>query len=257
LRRLEIRRSVAFGRIVSSWLCLGCEAMRARLTAVSLACLAAALVIVAGAGAAMVGIYRNGMETAAQREQMVKLSGRNCRSGAGQRALVITLGKFTNQCSYRTPVVGRDLEVSAGERLLSETPKKLQRQVFVGLFVRTGGGGGYQLLLYPSQQKVQLRKNLPGGKVKYLAIVRGLRAVEGQNGTNQLGLQAIDITSGPERGQCHLFAYVGGKLAAEAIDPGARELSGSAAGVAVGSANVATGAAAAVENVVVRVPSPY
>ncbi len=231
--------------------------MRVRFTAALLAAVAAALVIVAGAGAAMVGIYRNGMETSAQREQLVKLSGRNCTRGSAEQALLITLGKHTSQCSYRTPVVGRNLEVAASERLLSATPKSLQRQVFLGLILRTGGGAGYQLAVYPAQQKVQLRKNLPDGKVRYLAIARGQRAVQGINRTNQLGLQAIDIASGPEKGSCHLFAYVGGKLAVEATDPGARELSGSASGVAVGSANNATGTVASVDNVVVRVPSPF
>ncbi len=231
--------------------------MRARFTAALLAALAAALVIAASAGAALVGIYANGMETAAQREQMVKLSGRSCKSGSAEMALLITLGKRTSQCSYRTPVMGRDLEVAASERLLSATPKSLQRKVFLGLVVRTGGGAGYQLAVYPAQQKVQLRKNLPGGKVRYLAIAREQSAVQGVNKTNQLGLQAIDITSGPAKGQCHLFAYVGGKLAAEAVDPGPRELSGSASGVAVGAANDATGAVASIGEVVVRVPSPF
>lgn len=231
--------------------------MRVRLPAVLLAVLAAALIVVGGAGAAMVGIYRNGMESSAKREQLVKLTGRNCTRGSAEKALLITLGKRTSQCSYRTPVLGRNLEVAASERLLSATPKSLQRTVFLGLILRTGGGAGYQLLVYPAQQKIQLRKNLPGGKVKYLAIARGQRLVQGINRTNQLGLQAINITSGPERGSCRLFAYVGGKQVAEAVDSGARELSGTASGVAIGSASTARGAIASVDNVVVRVPSPF
>jgi hypothetical protein len=231
--------------------------MRARFTAALLAATGAALIAVAGAGAAMVGIYSNGMETPAQREQMVKLSGRNCTRGSAQRTLLITLGKFTSQCSYRTPVLGRDLEVAASESLLSATPKSLQRTVYLGLILRTGGGAGYQLAVYPAQQKVQLRKNLPGGKVKYLAIARDQQTVQGINKANQLGLQAINITSGPERGSCQLYAYVGGKQVAEVIDPGSRELSGSASGVAIGSASNAPGAVASVGNVIVRVPSPF
>jgi hypothetical protein len=227
--------------------------MRARFTAALLAVLATALVVVAGAeAAAMVGIYRNGMETSAQRAQMVQLSGRSCARAGVEQAMQVTLGKRTNQCSYRTPVIGRNLEIGASERLLSATPKHLQRQVYLGLFLRTGGGGGYQLLVYPAQQKVQIRKSLPGGKLKYLAIARGQRAVQGINRANELGLQAIGAGGGAQ-----LFAYVGGKLVAEATDPGARELSGGASGVTVGAANSATGTVASIDNVVVRVPSPF
>ncbi len=231
--------------------------MKLRFTAVLSAASAAALILAAGAGAEMIGIYRNGMEGPAQRAQMIKLTGRNCtQRGIGQE-MQITLGKNTNQCTYRTPVVGRQLEVAASEKLLSTTPKGLQRKVYLGLVLRTGGGEGYELAVFPAQQKVQLRKNLPGGKVKYLAINRGQKSVQPINKTNQLSLQAIDVSSGPERGQCRIFAFAGGKQVAEATDPSARELRGSASGVAIGSGGVAAGASASVDNVVVRVPSPF
>ena len=228
--------------------------MRARPTAVLLVVLTAALVCVAGAAAAttMVGIYRNGMETATQRAQMIQLSGRSCARAGAEQTMLITLGKRTNQCSFRTPVIGRNLQIAASERLLSSTPRPLQRQVYLGLFLRTGGGGGYQLAVYPGQQKVQLRKLLPGGKVKYLQIARAQRAVQGINRTNELSLQAIDGSGGTA-----LAGYVGGKLVVEATDTKARELSGAASGVMVGSTNSATGTAASIDNVVVRVPSPF
>jgi hypothetical protein len=231
--------------------------MKVRFTAVSLAVLLTAPAFAAGAGAAVVGIYSNPMTTTAQRAQLVKLSGRSCARGGSEQALRITIGKRTSGCSYRTPVVGRDLEIAASERLLSATPKGLQRKVFLGLILRTGGGAGYQLAVYPAQQKVQLRKNLPGGKVKYLAIARSQSSVQGLNRANDLRLSAIDVASGPEKGQCHLLAYVGGKLVAEATDPGAAELSGGASGVAIGSASNANGAVASVDDVMVRVPSPF
>ena len=231
--------------------------MRARITAALFAVILAALLIASGATASLVGIYRNGMQTSADRAQMVKLTGRNCTRAGVKQELVITIGKHTSQCAFRTPVVGRELEVSASEDLLSSTPKALQRQVYLGLILRTGGGGGYQLAVYPGQRKVQLRKNLPGGKVKYLAITRDQSSVAGINRPNALSLQAIDISSGPERGQCRLFAFAGGKQVAEATDSSAGELQGVASGVAFGSGGNATGASASVDNVVVRVPSPF
>ena len=231
--------------------------MKLRFTAAPLAVFASALVLVAGAAGAMIGIYRNSMETTSQRSQLVKLSGRNCVRGGSKHALRTVIGKSTGECSYRTPVVGRDLEVAATERLLSGTPKSLQRKMFLGLVLRAGGGARYQLAVYPLQQKVQLRKYLGEGSVEYLAIEREVSAVKGINKANQLRLSALNLTSGPERGQCHLRAFVGSALVADVTDPGPGDLAGRAAGVAIGSANGSSGAIASVDDVVVRVPSPY
>jgi hypothetical protein len=231
--------------------------MRLRFTAVSLAAFAGALVLVAGATGAMVGIYRNSMETTSQRSQLVKLSGRSCVRGGSSHTMRIVVGKRTGECSYRTPVVGRDLEVAATERLLSGTPKGLQRKMFLGLVLRAGGGARYQLAVYPLQQKVQLIRYLGEGSVKYLAIEKEVGAVKGIDKANQLRLAAVNVTSGPEKGQCQLRAYVGGKLVTEVTDSGAGELTGRASGVAIGSAKNASGAIASIDDVVVRVPSPF
>jgi hypothetical protein len=231
--------------------------MKLRFTAVSLAVFAGALVLVAGAAGAMIGIYRNGMETTAQRGQLIKLSGRSCTRGGANHALRIAIGKRTGECSYRTPVVGRDVEVAATERLLSGTPKSLQRKMFLGLVTRAGGGARYQLAVYPLQQKVQLRKYLGDGSVKYLAIEKDVSAVKGVDKANQLRLSALNLTSGPEKGQCHLLASVGGTVVADVADPNAGELTGRASGVAIGSAKNSSGVIASVDDVVVRVPSPF
>jgi hypothetical protein len=228
-----------------------------RLTAITIAATAAALLLTASASAAMIGIYRNSMETKAQRSQLVKLSGRSCLRGGLDGALRIELGKRTSECSYRTPVLGRDLEIAATERLLSGTPKALHRRVFLGLQLRAGGGARYQLAVFPVQRKVQLRKVLSDGTVKYLDIETTVSSVKGVGQANALRLSAINVSSGEERGQCRLLAYVGGKLVAEAVDAGAGDLSGRAAGVSVGSATNATGALASVDDIVVRVPNPF
>src|ERR1700742_2092247 len=102
--------------------------MKVRFAAASLAALAAGLLVCAGAGAAMVAIYRNGLETKPQRAEMLTLSGRNCSRGGGEDAIRVLLGKKTDSCAYRTPVIGRNLEIAASERILSGTPKALQRK---------------------------------------------------------------------------------------------------------------------------------
>jgi len=230
--------------------------MKLRFPTAFLAALAAGLLVCAVAGAAMIGIYRNGMESLAQRSQLVKLSGHACaRAGAGG-AMRITIGKATGSCSYRTPVLGRDLEISATERLLSGTPTALQRKAYLGLMLRAGGGAKYALLVFPRQKKAQLIKVTKDG-TKYLAIARNEKAVVGVNEANKLRLRAVNVTSGPEKGQARLLAYVGSKLVGEAKDEGAGDLSGRASAVVVGTVKNGNGIVASVDDVVVRVPSPF
>jgi len=227
--------------------------MGLRLTAASLAAFLASLALVSGAGAAMIGIYRNGMETTPQRAQVVKLSGRDCARGGGSGVLRVVIGRRTRECSYRTPVLGRDLEIAATERLLSATPRRLRRQAFLSVELRAGGGARYQLAVYPGQRKVQLRKELGDGTIRYLAIVKDESAVRGIDRANKLRLSAVNLG----RGRSRLLAFVGGKRVAGHVDESAGELSGRASGFSVGAAKGARGAVASFDDVVVRVPSPF
>lgn len=230
--------------------------MKGRFSALLLAALVVGLLSCTVAGAAMIGIYRNSLESLAQRSQLVKLAGANCaRAGVGD-GMRITLGKKTASCSFRTPVLGRDLEIAATERLLSGTPENLQRKAFLGLELRAGGGAKYQLLVFPRQRKAQLVKVTSEGS-KYLAIAKNEQAVMGINEANVLRLRAVNVSSGPEKGQARLFAYVGKTLVGEAIDAGAGELTGRNSAVIVGTIKNGNGVVASIDDVVVRVPSPF
>ncbi|MCW2988511.1 MAG: hypothetical protein JWM24_1449 [Solirubrobacterales bacterium] len=230
--------------------------MRTRFGAIFAAACLVGLLAAAVAGAAMIGIYRNGMETTAQRAQLVKLSGSSCTRGGSDGALRVAVGKRTDACSYRTPVLGRDLEISATARLLSGTPAPLQRKAYLALELRAGAGAKYQLLAFPLQRKVQLVKFTATGS-EYLGIAKNVKTLVGVNKANALRLQAINVTKGPERGQAKLLGYVGGTLVTEATDERPGELTGRASTVAVGAINGANGVIASVDDVVVRVPSPY
>jgi hypothetical protein len=230
--------------------------MRLRSSAAFLVALCAGLLCCAVAAAAMIGIYRNSMASLAQRSQLVKLSGKTCdRAGVGG-AMRIVIGKATSSCSYRTPVLGRDLEIAATERLLSGTPTALQRKAYLGLELRAGGGSKYALLVFPRQKKAQLIKVTKDG-TRYLAIAKNSKAVVGVNEANKLRLRAVNITSGPEKGQARLFAYVGNQLVGEAKDEGAGDLTGRASAVVVGTIKNGNGIVASVDDLVVRVPSPF
>lgn len=210
----------------------------------------------ASAGAAMVGIYRNSMDTTAQRAQLIKLAGSSCTRGGSDSALKIAVGKATEACSFRTPVLGRDLEIAATERLLSGTPTALQKRAYLGLELRAGAGAKYQLLVYPLQRKVQLVK-VTAEATKYLAIVKNQATVKGVNKANALRLRVLNVTSGPEKGTAKLTAFLGSTKVAEATDADAGEVTGRAASITVGAGKSGDGLLASVDDVVVRVPSPF
>jgi hypothetical protein len=228
-----------------------------RISAISAAALLVALAIAASAAAAVIGVYRNNMESAGLRGQIVKLSGDRCKGGGSDDAFRIYVGKRTRECAYRTPVIGRDLEVAATGRLLQGTPKPVQRRAYLTVNLRAGGAGArYQLLLFPLQRKVQLRRVAPDGKIEYMHVERGVRA-KGINGANQMRLRAFNVTKGPEKGSCRILAFVGRRLVADVADAASGELQGRTSGFGLGAAGNATGALGSFDDIVVRVPSPY
>ncbi|MGE5408007.1 MAG: hypothetical protein ACM3NV_05290 [Syntrophothermus sp.] len=230
--------------------------MTKRKCATFAAVLAAAALMPTAAGAQMVGIYRNGLSSLSQRSELVKLSGRSCARSGAKGVLRVEVGKRTDACAYRTPVLGRDLEIAATERLLSGTPAPLQRKAFLGVELRAGGGAKYQLLVFPLQRKLQLIKVTPE-RTKYLAIVKNEPAVKGINKANALRLRAVNVTSGPEKGDAKLVGFLGSKRVAAATDEAAGELQGRAAAITVGAPKNASGVIASLDDVVVRVPSPF
>ena len=234
------------------------DAVKSRIAATLLVACAAALLLAASSGAALIGIYRNNMESTGQRSQAVKLSGARCSRGGLGNALRVVVGKRTKECAYRTPVLGRDLEIAATERLLSATPKPVRHGAFLAVNLRSGGETRYQLAVYPLQKKVQLRKSLADGSVEALDTERNVAAVKGIDMANELRLRAFNLTEkGDKKGDCRLLAFVGGKLVSDVTDEGAGDLSGRASGFSVGSAKNAKGAQASFDDVVVRVPSPF
>jgi hypothetical protein len=230
--------------------------MRFRLTGALLVALAALLLACAIASAGMVGIYRNALDSKAQRSALIKLSGRSCERSGAAGALRVALGKKTGACSLRTPVVGRDLEIAATERLLSGTPVSLQRKAYVGLELRAGGGAKYQLLVFPLQRKVQLIKVTSEG-LEYLAIAKNEAGVLGLDEANKLRLRAVNVSSGPEKGSAQLLGFLGGERVVEAVDAGAGELAGRASAVVTGARKGGPGVIASFDDIVIRVPSPY
>lgn len=232
--------------------------MRARATA-AVACLLGVLALAGSASAGVIGLYRNNMESTGLQAQIVNFSasGARCKRGGAGHAFRIFIGKATRECAYRTPVIGRDLEVAAIGRVLQGTPKPLQHKAFLALNLRAGSAGArYQLAVFPLQRKAQLRRYTGEGKVKFLRVARSIRT-QGINRANELRLRAFNFTSGPEKGKCRVLAWVGKQLVADFTDPAAGELQGRTAGFSLGAVGNAKGMLGSFDDVVVRVPSPY
>jgi hypothetical protein len=227
--------------------------MRKRFAATTVILALSGLLAATGAFAAMVGIYRNEMGSTAARAQLIKLAGASCARGGSTDALRVAIGKKTDACAFRTPVVGRDLEIGATERLLSGTPKALQNRAYLGLELRAGGGAKYQLLVYPLQGKAQLIKYTAEGP-EFFDIAKDLTTVMGVNKANNLRLRALAIRSGPEQGRTSLAGFVGGEKVVEGIDAVPTDLAGEASTVIVGAANSGNGVIASIDDLVVRAP---
>ena len=197
------------------------------------------------------------MENQGQRAQIVKLSGARCgRSGSGG-ALLVVVGKQTKECSYRTPLSAATWRSPPPRASSARRRRRCRARPYLALNLRSGGGSRYQLAVYPKQDKAQMRKILSDGSIVYLAIEKNVEGIEGIGKANELRLRAFNVTEGAEKGDCHILAYVGGKLVADVTDEGAGELSGQASGFSVGSAKIAKGAQASFDDVVVRVPNPF
>lgn len=230
--------------------------MKHRITASLLALLAAGALVASASAAGLIGVYRNSMDTAAQRGQVVKLTGRSCKRSGANGTLHIEVGKRTPACAFRTPVIGRDLQIAATERLLSGTPKELRGKAYIGLQLRAGGGGRYELLVYPLQRKAQLIKVTSDG-TEYLEIAKDLKAIKGVDKANTLRLLAVNLKSGPEKGTTRLQGYVGSTLVVRGADPSGGDLKGRYSAVVAGAPRNARGLIVSADDLFVRVPSPY
>jgi hypothetical protein len=226
--------------------------MKTKLLIATVIAAAVGLFAASGASAAFVAIYRNAMESTAQRAEIRKLAGKSCTRGGGQTSLKVTVGKLTEECAYSTPVVGQDLEIAVTGRILTGTPAAVAKKAFLGLQMRVGGGDKLELRVFPGQKKVQIARVTEEG-IRYLAIKKNVVAVNEPTKANVLRLRVIEA-SGEEAGTCKINGYLGGEAVIEASDPGCAELEGEATAVSAGAPNNGSGLIAGFEAIVVRTP---
>src|ERR1700753_44684 len=167
------------------------------------------LVVAGVASAAFVAIYRNALETTAQRSEATKLAGKECTRGGAKTTLLVTVGKLTEECAYKTRVVGQNLEIAATGSISTATPPKVAKKAFLALQLRAGGGGKLEMRVFPGQQKAQIARITEEG-IKYLAIKKNIVSLKEAKAV-VLRLRAIE-GSGEAAGTCTIGGHPGGGL---------------------------------------------
>ena len=209
------------------------------------------LVVAGVASAAFVAIYRNALETTAQRTEVTKLAGKECTRGGAKTTLLDTVGKLTEECAYKTPVVGSNLEIAATGSISTATAPKVAKKAFRALQLRAGGGGKLELRVFPGQQKAQIARATEAG-IKYLAIKKNIVSLKEAKAV-VLRLRVVE-SSGEAAGTCKIGGYLAGELVVEAEDPTCGELKGEGTALAAGATNNGVGVVAGFAAIVVRTP---
>jgi hypothetical protein len=225
--------------------------MKAKLAIATVSVLVLGLLVTGAASGAFVAIYRNALETTTQRGEILKLSGKECSRGGGKTSLMITVGKLTEECAYKTPVVGQDLEIAATGSISPLTPPAVARKAFVGLQLRTGGGAKLELRVFPGQAKAQLARITEEG-IKFLAVKKNIASLKLAKSA-VLRLRAVS-GAGETAATCKIGGYLSGELVVEAEDPACGELKGETTALAAGAPNNGVGVVAGFSAIVVRTP---
>jgi hypothetical protein len=226
--------------------------MKLKLAIATVSLLVAGLVITGAASGAFVAIYRNALETTTQRSEILKLSGKACTRGGGQATLNITVGKLTEECAYKTPVVGQDLEIAATGSITTATPAKVAKKAFLALQLRAGGGAKLELRVFPGQKKAQIVRITEEG-IKFLAVTKDIVSLKEVNKPVVLRLRAIS-GAGELAATCKIGGYLAGELVVEAEDATCGELKGESTAIAAGATNNGVGVVAGFAAIVVRTP---
>lgn len=214
-----------------------------------------ALVFTAGASASTITIYRNSLATADERAQVRQMRAKtNCERGGSPKAFRFELGAKAEECFYRVPVVGRDLQVSAVARIFKSTPPKVLRRAYAGVSLRQNTDGSrYQLVVWPSPRRYGLRKVLPNGRIVNLSSRKAGNIVKGPGLANRITLRAFN---GP-KGGAQVVGFVNGKKVAAAGDPRGNELLGRDTSFSIGAKNGGRGAIGSFIDLRVDMPDPF
>jgi hypothetical protein len=209
-----------------------------------LAATTAGLVLTATA-LATVTVYRNDFGSPARALEFHKLGGGRCaKSGRGGQMTVV-VGAATEACSFRSQVIGRNLQVVVSTGISQRTPRRLRTSVATGVALRSGDDGSYGLAVYQGRKSWYLTRTTASGPA---TLERGrLNSIRSIGRLNRLSLRAF----GPR-----IVASINGKVVATYDDSSPGDVSGQDAALILASGRSAKDAVASFDSVVIQVPDP-
>jgi len=232
-----------------------------RAKAVVAGLLAAAIVSLSIAGAASaqsIPLYVNALKSIDARSQIVKQGPGNCQRGGSEVALRVLVGKRTKACNFFAPVAGRDVELTVTGRIFKSVPRQLKKSIFLGVGLRQARNGSqYQLAVFPSGRRFQIRKILPDGSMRVLKGDRNVASIRPFGRANRVTLRAYNGVPGRPESSARLVALINGEKVGVADDVRGYELEGRDMSFSIASARNATGTSGSFQSVVVRMPSPF
>jgi hypothetical protein len=226
-----------------------------RRTSPALAILVVALVagLAAAAALATVTVYRNNFSGKAEARELQHVEGSSCDRSwrEGAENLRIKVKKGPEACGYRPPVEGDsdqpDHDWQAKEKLLNDTPKGVRDGAYLAVAVRFGKDAGYELRVFPTTRKYELRRSPSGGGGSFPATGTD-PAIKGINKVNVLRLKAKGAT---------VTGLANGKQLAQVTDPNPSDVDGRKLEVAIGHTESSGKPVLAVlDDLALRVPNP-
>lgn len=220
---------------------------------------ALATVQLAGASSS-VTFYKNSLNTPNKRSNVKQFDSQaRCKRGGTKSAFRSKIGKKTQECAYRVPVAGKSLELTITGRLFESTPKAIRGRTFLALSLRHAANGSrYQLVLFPTSTRVQIRKVAPNGKATVLATEKlGPKRVKPLGKANKMTFGAYNGTKGKPASNARLFARVNGRRVLLVDDPKGNDLAGTGSSFSIGSNKNARNASGSFSKLIARMPDPF
>jgi hypothetical protein len=220
-----------------------------RLKALLFACVLT-VTAVAGLALASVRVYENNFGRASDGKAL-DLSGKGCEADVrgNKNQLGVTTEEGGSRCRLRLPVhadaARPDHIIEAQGKLLPRTDEKVRKRVYLALTVREGGGGFYELRVYPERRESRLvRKPEADG----FPVTERDNAIGETGDKNRLTLRAL----GNE-----VSAKVNKVAVSPVTDPAPNDLGGTKLSLVLGQEGGSKeGAAAWFSNLSVKVPNP-
>jgi hypothetical protein len=232
--------------------------MKAKLTALIIACAALAAGAAAHAAPIPVAVYQFQSQDDVSAFQKVS-SGKCKRKWAGNQAMSIRVREGSS-CTFRSSVVADSSDQYADQGMVATTTvsggsKKQQFKSFTAVGVRRSDTAGYLLRVLPNKHKWQYFRDPKGAAGAKLVAGGGGKFIKTGRKANVLSLRAFS------RGgtTTSVIATVNGRGVVSTTDSGADQPDGRQTVVSAGAKGSGSGAGITgfFDNVTVQVPNPF